>query len=63
MMLQEQIGSSCPYCGEEIQLLIDCSINQQDYIEDCQVCCRPIQVLATIDEEGWPSLVLKAEDE
>jgi hypothetical protein len=62
-MLQEQIGASCPYCGEEIQLIIDCSLDHQEYIEDCQVCCRPILVIATVDEEGWPSLSLKAEDE
>ncbi|MFT6094051.1 MAG: hypothetical protein ACJA2Q_001953 [Pseudohongiellaceae bacterium] len=62
-MLQEQIGASCPYCGEEIQLIIDCSLDHQEYIEDCQVCCRPILVIATVDEEGWPSLLLKAEDE
>jgi hypothetical protein len=63
MMLQEQIDSFCPYCGEEIQLLIDCSINHQEYIEDCEVCCRPILILAAIDEHGLPSVELKAEDE
>ena len=41
----------CPYCGETISLLVDCSDGDQSYIEDCQVCCRPIQVRlwATID--------------
>lgn len=63
MMLQEQIDSFCPYCGEGIQLLIDCSINHQEYIEDCQVCCRPILISASIDEDGLPSVELKAEDE
>ena len=33
---------NCPYCGEAISVLIDCSVAEQDYIEDCQVCCRPI---------------------
>jgi len=33
---------SCPYCGEAINVLIDGSVEQQEYIEDCQVCCRPI---------------------
>ena len=32
----------CPYCGEIIDVLIDGSVIQQAYIEDCQVCCRPI---------------------
>jgi len=33
---------SCPYCGETFEILIDCSIERQSYIEDCPVCCRPI---------------------
>ena len=41
----------CPYCGESINILIDCSIPEQDYIEDCQVCCRPINLYVTIDNE------------
>lgn len=34
---------NCPYCGEGISVLIDCSVAEQAYIEDCQVCCRPIE--------------------
>ena len=33
---------SCPSCGEVIEVLIDPSLSEQNYIEDCQVCCRPI---------------------
>ena len=40
----EQRQVDCPYCGESIELLIDPSIDTQDYIEDCSVCCRPIVV-------------------
>ena len=32
----------CPYCGERIEIVIDCSVDEQHYIEDCFVCCRPI---------------------
>jgi hypothetical protein len=42
----------CPCCGEQIELLVDCSIEHQEYIEDCQVCCRPITVVASVDESG-----------
>ena len=35
---------ACPYCGETITILIDESAGAQHYIEDCQVCCRPIEV-------------------
>ncbi|RLJ19063.1 CPXCG motif-containing cysteine-rich protein [bacterium endosymbiont of Escarpia laminata] len=44
-----QIG--CPYCGEMIEVQIDCSLDQQQYIEDCSVCCRPITLLVAIDGE------------
>lgn len=40
----------CPYCWEMIEVAVeDCGENQQ-YIEDCQVCCRPINFQITIDE-------------
>lgn len=42
---------SCPYCGEEIQIVVDCSVSGQDYIEDCQVCCRPISLYVTIEDD------------
>ncbi|MEP5766038.1 MAG: CPXCG motif-containing cysteine-rich protein [Halieaceae bacterium] len=42
----------CPYCGESIEVLIDCSVEEQSYIEDCQVCCRPIDFQVTVDASG-----------
>lgn len=33
---------NCPYCGEYLCVLIDHQDAAQQYIEDCQVCCRPI---------------------
>ncbi len=44
--------SYCPYCGENISLLIDCSIENQEYVEDCQVCCRPILINVEINYDG-----------
>ena len=35
---------TCPYCWEHISMLLDSSISRQLYIEDCEVCCNPIQV-------------------
>ena len=42
----------CPYCGERIDVLIDPSDLRQDYIEDCQVCCRPIEFGVAVDSSG-----------
>ena len=44
MAAQIETAVECPYCGEPITLLIDPSVPQQHYIEDCQVCCQPMQV-------------------
>lgn len=53
----------CPYCGESIELLVDDSAGDQRYIEDCQVCCRPITVAVHFDDAGEPSVAVSAEDE
>ncbi|QXP61298.1 CPXCG motif-containing cysteine-rich protein [Olleya sp. HaHaR_3_96] len=34
----------CPYCWETVSMLLDPSITIQTYVEDCEVCCNPIQV-------------------
>ena len=54
---------TCPYCGEAIELLVDDSAGNQRYIEDCQVCCRPITVVVTIDDDGEPRVDALAEDD
>ena len=40
----------CPYCGEDISMVLDLSVHQQTYIEDCEVCCNPIQVSYTTED-------------
>jgi transcription elongation factor Elf1 len=40
----------CPYCFEKISMLLDLSENgTQTYIEDCEVCCRPIQITFSVE--------------
>jgi len=41
----------CPYCWERISMLIDVSQSQQTYIEDCEVCCNPIQLRIGVENE------------
>ncbi|MDH2431821.1 CPXCG motif-containing cysteine-rich protein [Pokkaliibacter sp. MBI-7] len=41
----------CPYCGEEIDVTVDCSVEEQEYVEDCSVCCSPI-LLNIVIEDG-----------
>ena len=42
----------CPYCGEQLEILIDGSAGNQDYVEDCQVCCSPMDISVEIDIAG-----------
>ena len=55
---------SCPYCGELFEATIDTSAGSQQYIEDCYVCCRPIQFLVSVDYEGQlASIITQRDDE
>lgn len=54
---------ACPYCGESIDILIEPSPDDQRYIEDCQVCCRPISIAVSADEGGGHSVSASAENE
>ncbi|MEM7258463.1 MAG: CPXCG motif-containing cysteine-rich protein [Pseudomonadota bacterium] len=48
----EESDITCPFCGETIGVLIDCSAGSQQYTEDCQVCCSPILLTIEIDHGG-----------
>jgi hypothetical protein len=50
--LEQFADLDCPYCGEQIQLRLDLSAGSQSYVEDCQVCCQPIQINVQIGSEG-----------
>ena len=43
-MEQEEYFFSCPYCWKQISMLLDLSIEQQSFIEDCENCCHPIEI-------------------
>jgi Cysteine-rich CPXCG len=53
----------CPYCGERIDVLIDDCGDSQQYIEDCQVCCRPINFYIALDEHQQMSVSVYSDDE
>ena len=53
----------CPYCGETISLVLDASAGAQRYIEDCQVCCRPITVDLDVDADGDPLVSVQSEED
>lgn len=42
----------CPYCGEEISMVLDLSVRRQTYVEDCEVCCNPIEISYSTEGEA-----------
>ena len=51
-MLEPTVNVACPYCGESIDLLVDVSAGTQTYVEDCSVCCQPMDVSVEVDAQG-----------
>ncbi|MBV1871287.1 MAG: CPXCG motif-containing cysteine-rich protein [Gammaproteobacteria bacterium] len=60
--LTEQVVS-CPYCGEAIEVLIDHQEAGHQYIEDCQVCCKPIIFNVALGSLGNLSVSVRDENE
>lgn len=63
MNLLEPCTLSCPYCGENIEILVDLSAGDQQYVEDCPVCCKPMNLAITIDNDRFPQITARSDDE
>jgi len=48
----ETITIQCPYCGESYETVVDLSAGSQRYVEDCAVCCRPIEIALQVGDDG-----------
>jgi hypothetical protein len=42
----------CPYCGEAFETSADVSAGPSKYVEDCQICCQPIEMELRVDDNG-----------
>ena len=51
-MNQEEYSFNCPYCWQQITMLLDLSVDGQSFVEDCEVCCNPIEVSYSASEDG-----------
>ncbi|MFA9462478.1 CPXCG motif-containing cysteine-rich protein [Thiohalorhabdus methylotrophus] len=58
-----EIPVSCPYCGEGFATLVDTSGRDAAYIEDCPVCCAPIEFTVSWPPDGGPPEVVVARDD
>lgn len=54
----------CPYCGETVEIVLDPGGGpEQEYVEDCQVCCRPWAVRVTWNDSGTAEVEVEASDD
>ncbi|TNJ38763.1 CPXCG motif-containing cysteine-rich protein [Chlorobaculum thiosulfatiphilum] len=62
MELEQTVTVQCPYCAQTFEVLVDCSVEHQEYIEDCEVCCRPVSLVIDVAEDGSVSVQTRGED-
>lgn len=58
-----EIRVQCPYCWERFVLLVDGSVEDQAYTEDCEVCCRPIDFSIRVGEDEQAVVQARTQDE
>jgi hypothetical protein len=57
-----EVTVQCPYCWEQFNLLVDASVESQEYVEDCEVCCRPIDFTIEVDEHDEVAVQARLQD-
>ncbi|HMQ68114.1 MAG TPA: CPXCG motif-containing cysteine-rich protein [Ignavibacteria bacterium] len=61
--MENEIEFNCPYCGElNYADVYIAEGRSQEFINDCEVCCRPIEIQVSFDHEGIINIVLKNDD-
>ena len=48
----EEVFFTCPFCWQEISMLLDTTAGSQSYVEDCERCCNPIALSYECDSDG-----------
>ena len=43
---------TCPFCGAEISMVLDLSVQRHTYVEDCEVCCNPLEISYTVQDDA-----------
>jgi hypothetical protein len=54
---------TCPYCWEAIEIAVDLSVETQQQVEDCSVCCRPIVIRYSAADGELVALDVTAENQ
>lgn len=59
MVGEEETFFQCPYCFEQVSMIFETQYGKQTYIEDCEVCCAPIEVMFEFREGELINLEIK----
>lgn len=62
MSALDSVLIQCPYCWEMLEICVDPSVREQEYVEDCQVCCQPILLKVIVDDDLTPTVEARAEN-
>jgi hypothetical protein len=62
MKIVERVSVQCPYCGEIMELQVDCSEGNQEFQEDCPVCCKLVTIAVAMSENGISSVDARPEE-
>lgn len=60
--LMQFVLLSCPYCGEQFDTRIDLTNGSCVYVEDCQICCQPMEIMIEVNEAGLQSVTSRRLD-
>ena len=61
--MEEEYFFTCPHCWQQISVLLDLTAGAQAYVEDCEVCCRPIALSYDTDGETVESFAAEPVEE
>lgn len=62
MNTEQMVEVQCPYCAQSFEVLVDCSIEHQEYVEECEVCNRPVELVIEVSPAGDVSVTTRGED-
>ncbi|EON91421.1 hypothetical protein MARLIPOL_13284 [Marinobacter lipolyticus SM19] len=62
MSALDSVLIQCPYCWETLEISVDPSVREQEYVEDCQVCCQPILLKVIVGDDLTPTVEAQAEN-
>lgn len=62
MNTEQTVVVVCPYCAQSFEILVDCSIEEQEIIEDCEVCNRPVTMVVMVSDQGEVTVDTRSED-